>query len=380
MMKRFILSLYVLLFVVVFFGCTLNRNGINKNEIKSDYDKKEEKTYQVLIYDYSNSIPSARHEIEYEFADHKKYDEQIIKPEVVMSVKGESFSGTYQLTQYRGYNYYPLYRYLDSNGNFFEIDDTGILASYFWGKSSSKEEKLTQDDCVRIAKTFVGSIVDIKRYDVSVEEDKDREGYKVTFTKYINGLKTTDSATVFVQYNGELYSYSSYMLGKVNVDAAVVDDLDINGVVDSINKKLDQIYKDTKNTYSRVDFKEFELLLTVLKDGSTGLVCSVVVNCVDVFLSFFAWSRKSRSLNQTSKLVLCEAVDVWSCSNVCNNFGTSVSFCYAFDRSVDCDTRVSSFESVDLTLCHLNNAVNFVTSFILFYKFRNPHGDIICTV
>ena len=286
MMKRFILSLYVLLFVVVFFGCTLNRNSINKNEIKSDYDKKEEKTYQVLIYDYSDSIPSARHEIEYEFADHKKYDEQIIKPEVVMSVKGESFSGTYQLTQYRGYNYYPLYRYLDSNGNFFEIDDTGILASYFWGKSSSKEEKLTQDDCVRIAKTFVGSIVDIKRYDVSVEEDKDREGYKVTFTKYINRLKTTDSATVFVQYNGELYSYSSHMLGKVNVDAAVVDDLDINGVVDSINKKLDQIYKDTKNTYSRVDFKEFELLLTVLKDGSTGLVCSVVVNCVDTLGEF----------------------------------------------------------------------------------------------
>ena len=82
-----------------------------------------------------------------------------------------------------------------------------------------------------------------------------------------------------------------------------------------------------------------------------------------------AGAGQSSSLHQTSHLVLREAVDVGSGSNVGNDLGAGVSLGNTLDGSIDDDTGVSSLESVDHFLSHSGNAVHL----------RNPHGDVVST-
>lgn len=85
---------------MAFFGCsTVKGNNYSK--------------YDVLIYDFSNSVENANHNIEFEFADHNKYDAKSPKSNFKLDVNGKNVKGSYQLTQYRDCNYFPVYRYID---------------------------------------------------------------------------------------------------------------------------------------------------------------------------------------------------------------------------------------------------------------------------
>ena len=75
------------------------------------------------------------------------------------------------------------------------------------------------------------------------------------------------------------------------------------------------------------------------------------------------------SLHQASQLVLCEAVDVGSGSDVSDDLGASVSLGNAFDLGVDHDAGVSVHESLDLSLEQIRNA----------FLLGDPHGDIVST-
>jgi hypothetical protein len=265
---------------VVLSGCSSNKkhDEAGGSEGLSNTTNSQSK-YQVLVYDYSDSVPSVKHEVEYEFADHEKYDDEKIKNRVELSIGENTYRGDFQSRQYNGYNYYPTNMYLDSENNNFEIDDSGMLTFVFRGESSSGGAELSRDAYLQIAKDFLGGIIDISPYDISIEYKSDSQIYVIKFEKYINGIKTTDTATVSLNTNGELYSYSSFMLGKVTTEA-VASSIDMDSARESVNKKLDQLCDDAKKVYSRVEYKEPSFWLTVLKDGTTGLICTADVNCI----------------------------------------------------------------------------------------------------
>lgn len=290
-MKHFIIIFSIVLaFSIILIGCNRDTNtGVDSMTHKTNkFDNNNsvnegDTTYPVMIYDYSDSIQSAYHTIEYEFADREKYNELIIIPNVELTVGGKQYSGVFQTRQYRANNYYPTSRYLDSNSNYFEIDDNSVLVSYFWGTASS-EKILPKEECLMVAKDFITNIIDISDYEIDITDDQERALYTVTFTRYVNGLKSTDCATVVVQYNGVLYSYSSNMLGRVKHIQAV--NIDLNKAMASVDRKLNIIYQDTRDKHTRVEFEKSDFIITTLKDGSAGLICSVVIKCIDAFGEF----------------------------------------------------------------------------------------------
>lgn len=238
--------------------------------------------YQVFIYDYSDSLPSAKHEVEYVFADYEKYHDTVVDDSVELLINGICYSGKFQLSQYREYNYFPVHRYVDENGFMFEVNEAGVLTSCFWGNTSLQGAKKTEAECVAIARDFLASIVNVNNYDFDVVEDSERGLYTVNFIKTIHDIETTDTATVVVKNDGSLYSYSSFMLGKVIDELIPTDTIDLNKVKESINNKLSSVYRDAHNVYSRIEYSEPDVALTVLKDGKLGVVCTVNVACIEI--------------------------------------------------------------------------------------------------
>lgn len=279
-MKRttIILSMFLII-VCVLTGCSNVKN--KEPYTDSNGDAAENELYQVLIYDHSASVASAK--IEYVFADNEKYDDIVVDDHIELSINNIShisLVGKYDTSQYRGYNYFPVHRYEDEKGISFEVDDSGLPISCFWGDTSLPGTKKTKDECIEIARDFLASIVNINDYDIDIDEDPERGSYTVKFTKSIHGLRTTDSATIVVKNDGELYSYSSYMLGRVTEESISTDAVDLDKVKRSINNKLTSIYKDAENIYSRIEYGEPDIMLTVMKDGKTGVVCTVDVSCI----------------------------------------------------------------------------------------------------
>ncbi len=257
---------------------TSETSETKKEEAKNDYS--------VLVYDFSDSIEFAKHEVEYEFADHARYDGNAVNSEIDITINGKQHHGILRMTLYSGYNYYPVHRYLDSDGVTFEIDENNKLVSCFWG-ASDKDDELPKDDCVTIAVDFMKDKIDLSKYTVSVTEDETNKRYKVEFKKYIGNFETTDSASVVVLYSGELYSYSSHMLGRVFADNAI-NDTNPDSVIASVYAKLNIIYSDAKTYCSEIKYEEPSLELTTLKDGKSAFICSVVVNCIQSYEEFDA--------------------------------------------------------------------------------------------
>lgn len=267
-------------------GCSSTQSNGNaseeSNESSDNGTEVDNNLYQALIFDYSDSIPSAKHEVEYVFADYEKFSNMVVNDNVEILINNISHSGKFQLSQYREFNYFPAHRYVDENGLTFEVDESGMLISCFWGNAYSNGVEITEEKCLTIARNFLASIVDVDDYEVSVIEDSEQGRYTVNFTKTIHGLKTTDSATIVVNNDGNLYSYSSFMLGRVTDELITTDNIDIDKVKESVNNKLNLIYEDAHDIYSRVEYSEPIVELTVLKNGKTGVICTVSVDFIKV--------------------------------------------------------------------------------------------------
>lgn len=259
-----------------------NESSHNEVEVDNSGIVDTNGLYQALIYNYSDSVPSAKHEVEYVFADHEKFCDIVVDDNVEILINNISYSGKFQSSQYREFNYFPVHCYVDENGLMFEVDESGMLISCFWGNASSSGVEITEEKCLTIARNFLASIVDVDDYEVSVVEDSERGMYTVNFTKTIRGLKTKDSATIVVNNDGSLYSYSSFMLGRVTDELISTDIIDMDKVKKSVNNKLNLIYEDARNIYSRIEYSEPIVELTVLKNGKTGVICTVNVECIKV--------------------------------------------------------------------------------------------------
>lgn len=294
--NRIIFSI-ILVVTLLLVGCSSvqNNNITNPNSSKSESNELTNgnigtesgneivtnELYQVLIYDYSDSVSSAKHEIEYVFADYEKYKDVVFDDNIEIQVNDTRYSGKYQASQYREFNFFPVYQYVSEEGLSFEVDESGVLTSCFWGNSSLQGMKKTKDECVAIACDFLANIVDVDNYEINVVEDSERGMYTVSFIKKIGNFKTTDTATLTIKSDGSLYSYSSFMLGKVKEESVSVDSIVLEKVDESISKKLSSVYQDAKNNYSRVEYGEHNIALTTLKDGNLGVVCTVNVEFIE---------------------------------------------------------------------------------------------------
>ncbi len=294
MMKKIIFLLSVCMILSVVFGaCDSNKQPDNNSSAISgsqnssnsiyefDFDAIDtaDAKYQALIFGHSDSSYLSSGKIEYEFPDHEKYDNISISKTIDISINDKSISCSYKDVSYKSYDYYPSYRYFDANKNEYCVDDNGKLVFYYSAASSKIEKQLTQNECIEAAKKYANQFTDISQYEMTVEDQKERQRYIINFRKYINGIKTTDSLRIVIQYDGTVFSYSAFMLGRVNADNTLKE-IDAKGATASALQKLDELYKGTESKYSRVEYNDPDVMLTVLKDGSTALIYIVDVDCV----------------------------------------------------------------------------------------------------
>ncbi len=276
-MKKTISILWLLTTILLFgVSCSNSTQTSTADTSNTDHPLSE---YSVRIYGFSDSISSADHSVEYSFADSEKYEGIIPSVKKEFLIGNKSYSASYDKVAYLAYNYFPVYEYGDSEGNSFSVDDTGKLTSCFFRKEES-DIVVSKEDCLQIAKRFLQNIIDVSQYEIEITENGDEKYYTIEFTKYIGDIKTTDSATIKVLYDGNIYSYSSFMLGRIPKKTNV-STLNFEQVHLAIENKLDQIYKDVRNTYDKVKYDTSDLMLTVLKDGKIGLICYTNISCIN---------------------------------------------------------------------------------------------------
>lgn len=288
-MKKIITLTIILIILFNLFSCnnTASDNSDNTPHIQLNL-------YSPLVTGYSDSL-SSNLEVEYKFASPEDYSAKNVKDSIEIEINGIAYSGKYDKTSYIGYNYFPVRKYVDNKNNPFAIDDNGTLTSYFWGTSNSKKHIINEDECIKIAKNFLSNMVDITEYEINIVENKEKELYSVKFKKIINGFETADCATVNINYDGSMYSYSSFMLGKIPNDINI-SDVDIDKVNNAVKNRLNSICEDLQIEYDEIRYDECSIILTILKEKYIGFVISYEMDCINKIGEFGEYEQHFDSI------------------------------------------------------------------------------------
>lgn len=233
-------------------------------------------TYQPMLVHYSDSIPGILHGPEVTYWQDNKYVEENISRTTLQHIDGKEVIGTYAHTDKEFPNTFATRIYYDERNLQFGLDEDGVLQFYFWGDvniPTDKKKVYTEQECLKIAEIFLEDYTSVDDYTISTIIKADRGLYEFTFTKYLNGYATTDQATVTVHNSGILYSFSSFMLGRISSNNATPFVYD--SIIGALHKKIDAVYKDVKNNYISTVYDEPELFYTVLDDGTTALYCVI---------------------------------------------------------------------------------------------------------
>ena len=244
--------------------------------------------YEVLVADFSDGLYTDGLEIkdEYDFVDEEQY--QDYQPPEYMEVKlgNRTFSGTFYECDYSSLNCFPTYDYKDAQGNFFSVDQDGQLRSFTMFKENLPpiEENIGQEACVAIAKELLEDFADVSEYRMEIKEVSDWAFYEITFWKYINGIRTADSVSVDVYFDGQIRALQTSMFNCVH-DTTKTRDIDLVAVVEAIHAKLDTFAPEVGLVWGdlvleKIEYGEPNIKLTILKDGSRGLDCYIDVNYI----------------------------------------------------------------------------------------------------
>lgn len=242
----------------------------------------KEIVYEVFVVDYSDSIQGADHKVEMTAWQQEKYVDAAAEQAVTETINNQSVTGVYAYTDKDFPNNYTTRIYYNENNLQFGLDERNRLQFYFWGEDAiapGNTKVYTEEECLTIAKDFIHRDVDsycvFEEYSVDTVIKKDRGLYEFTFTKHIYGFPTTDQAIVTVHKSGTLYSFSSFMFGRISELNYVDFDSKMSRQV--ITEKLDAIYRNVKQEYTSVVYREPEAYYTLLDNGDTALYCTIDV-------------------------------------------------------------------------------------------------------
>ena len=259
-MKKIIaLMLITALLSSLFIGCT--NNG-------------QEKEYTTAIIGYSGYYISGLKK-EYEIRDYEGFKGKKGPEKVTFNHKGKQITVSLSETEGKFFrnNYYPVYEY----GDIAWFNPNGDLERYNWDipKLSEIKRKCSEEEAIRVASEFVSEITDPDLYTVSVNDSESWKEYVVSFTKYVDGIKTTEELQVRVNYHGELNRYVADMVNQFSTDTK--NPFDMDKVKKTVYERLNGFIEKVKYNYDRLEYKDEEFRLTKLKDGSLAIQYTVEV-------------------------------------------------------------------------------------------------------
>jgi hypothetical protein len=165
-----------------------------------------------------------------------------------------------------------------------------MMTKFSFAGDHSVGARLTKDECYAKAINHLKIYVpDIEEYELTMAHNQGASlGYLFRFFRMVNGIKTSESIDVRVDYSGEVYNHSLYSIGVMkNID---ISEIKIDDVNNAISGKLNTLYR--KNgvvTYSAKDIMlsklangkyifEYQLNVNVEKEGKVySDFCEVIV-------------------------------------------------------------------------------------------------------
>ena len=243
--------------------------------------------YEALLCDVSDSAAGGSAEAGYTFADKEKQDNIRPKRSLVFTLRGAKTNVglVSSAPEYRAGNYFPEYTYKDSEGNEYMADGNGLLTYYSNTHipAESGAGPISTKEGEAIAESFVGGIFDTAEYKRTavLEEKNGRKRYKISYTKYLDGLETADRAEIAIRLDGEVDFYSGFMLNRIPSETDV-SGIDLSAAKRSVKQKLDERYENVKARYDRIEYDEPAFQLTVLKNGQKALFTYLGVDCINV--------------------------------------------------------------------------------------------------
>lgn len=277
-MKKIIaLTLITALLSSLFIGCM--NNG-------------QEKEYTTAIIGYSDSSDISGLKKEYEIRDYEGFKGKKGPEKVTFKHKGQKITVSLSETEGKFFrnNYYPVYEY----GDVAWFNPNGDLECYYWDipMLSEIKRKCSEEEAIRVASEFVSEITDPDLYTVSVIDSEELKEYFVFFTKYVDGIKTTEELQVRVNYHGELYEYVADMVNQFSTDTK--NPFDMDKVKKTVYERLNGFTEKVKDSYDRIEYNDEEFRLTKLKDGSLAIQYTgevLLVQVLDEYEELYSGER-----------------------------------------------------------------------------------------
>ncbi len=151
------------------------------------------------------------------------------------------------------------------------IDKYSFLGTYVLGAEGTEK---SYDECLEIAKKYLGKAVsDSEIYAVAdyryLEIPEYKAVYSFEFARFVNGVKTSDSAFVGVTVYGDVISHTYQNLGGMK-DAPVPSEAEMAEIRENVYQKLEDIYGGIKSEYD-VEYSTKDVVLSRLEDGKYAI-------------------------------------------------------------------------------------------------------------
>ncbi|MBO5024488.1 MAG: hypothetical protein J6D11_09340 [Clostridia bacterium] len=151
------------------------------------------------------------------------------------------------------------------------IDQYSFLGAYVLGTEGTEK---SYDECLEIAKKYLGKAVsDVENYAVTnyryLEIPEYKAVYSFEFARFVNGVKTSDSAFVGVTVYGDVISHTYQNLGGMK-DAPVPSEAEMAEIRANVYQKLEDIYGGIKAEYD-VEYSTKDVVLSRLEDGKYAI-------------------------------------------------------------------------------------------------------------
>ena len=270
---------------------TLETSG--QSEIPDEFKVPQdyEPTYTTAVVGYSDGlvyIPGLKQE--YDFRDTEAYKDHVPVQTVVFTINGNELNGSSPKLADRTYNgagyggFYPIYDYYSDEADM-EVDVFGNLVRYsLHSDCPPLSKELTQDECEQVASQFFKDVVgdQFSSYQVTNYAYVDWGNmYSVEFTKFVDGIATTDIARFAIDKTCKVHDYVSYMLGTIASDAK--NPFDMEKAKNDAHAALEKYVEKMRENYDRIEYGEESFALTKLKDGSLGIIYTIEVDGVTVY-------------------------------------------------------------------------------------------------
>lgn len=242
-------------------------NTSMNNEVEEDY--------VALEIGNFDTFDGGKHTSDYPIwdPDMLNYHQDSSAPdEVTIVFNGNTYTGNYDSTSVTLPNTYPAHRY-EGQKVYFEINKiTGELTNISFVYEPSKKATLTEADCRVIADGIADDYLVLNDYCVKTSSTDiySNKIYRYTYYREIKGYKTSDSMTVSIDGNGNVFAFSVNSLGAFkDVESVSINSEKVQNAIDS---KLNDIYKDKP---SRKGYDIDNIILLKLEDGTVAFLYTI---------------------------------------------------------------------------------------------------------